>query len=79
MCWSLLDPWIVCISLFYKKKSPNHVILLVFWYIALSVTGIICFAKQFINIVQIVNASKTLANIDQEDKAKESSGKNNYG
>ncbi|KAI8378583.1 CDP-alcohol phosphatidyltransferase-domain-containing protein [Blakeslea trispora] len=48
-----------------------------FWYIALSVTGIICFGKQFINIVQIVNASRTLANIDQEDKAKESSGKSN--
>ncbi|KAI8047528.1 CDP-alcohol phosphatidyltransferase-domain-containing protein [Gilbertella persicaria] len=48
-----------------------------FWYIALSVTGVICFAKQFINIVQIVNASKTLAHIDQEDKEKELAGKNN--
>jgi CDP-diacylglycerol--inositol 3-phosphatidyltransferase len=34
------------------------------------VTGVICFAKQFINMVQIVNASKTLATIDQEDRAK---------
>lgn len=39
-------------------------------WIALSVTGTICFGKQFINIVQIVNASKTLAVIDQEDRAK---------
>jgi CDP-diacylglycerol--inositol 3-phosphatidyltransferase len=45
-------------------------IFVVFWWIALSVTGVICFAKQFINIVQIVNASKTLATIDQEDRAK---------
>ncbi|KAG2204656.1 hypothetical protein INT47_011951, partial [Mucor saturninus] len=38
-------------------------------WIALSVTGVICFAKQFINVVQIVNASKTLAAIDQQDRA----------
>ncbi|KAI7906431.1 uncharacterized protein BX663DRAFT_427200 [Cokeromyces recurvatus] len=42
----------------------------VFWWSALIVTGIICFGKQFINIVQIVNASKTLANSDLEDRAK---------
>lgn len=43
---------------------------IVFWWIVLSVTGVICFAKQFINVVQIVNASKTLATIDQEERAK---------
>jgi CDP-diacylglycerol--inositol 3-phosphatidyltransferase len=43
----------------------------VFWQVTLGVTGTICFAKQFINVVQIVNASKTLAAIDQEDRAKE--------
>jgi len=42
----------------------------VFWWSVLSVTGVICFAKQFINVVQIVNASKTLATIDQEERAK---------
>jgi CDP-diacylglycerol--inositol 3-phosphatidyltransferase len=40
------------------------------------VTGVICFAKQFVNVIQIVNASKTLATIDQEDRAKVVSGKN---
>ncbi|KAI8887694.1 CDP-diacylglycerol--inositol 3-phosphatidyltransferase [Backusella circina FSU 941] len=44
-----------------------------FWMITLSFTGIICFAKQFINVIQIVNASKTLAAIDQEDRAKSTS------
>lgn len=34
-------------------------------------TGVVCFAKQFINIVQIVNASKTLATIDQEERARD--------
>jgi CDP-diacylglycerol--inositol 3-phosphatidyltransferase len=38
--------------------------------ITLGFTGVICFAKQFINVIQIVNASKTLAAIDQEDRAK---------
>jgi CDP-diacylglycerol--inositol 3-phosphatidyltransferase len=42
----------------------------VYWWIALSITGTVCFGKQFINIVQIVNASKTLASIDQEDREK---------
>ncbi|KAI8980948.1 CDP-alcohol phosphatidyltransferase-domain-containing protein [Pilobolus umbonatus] len=41
-----------------------------YWYIALAITGTVCFAKQFINIIQIVNASKTLASIDKEDRAK---------
>ncbi|KAG2190902.1 hypothetical protein INT46_006355 [Mucor plumbeus] len=40
------------------------------WWSVLSVTGVICFAKQFINVVQIINASKTLAIIDQEERAK---------
>ncbi|KAG1461247.1 hypothetical protein G6F46_003551 [Rhizopus delemar] len=42
----------------------------VYWWAALSITGSVCFGKQFINLVQIVNASKTLATIDQEDRAK---------
>ncbi|CAO3590289.1 unnamed protein product [Absidia cylindrospora] len=42
----------------------------VLWWIALSTTGIICFAKQFINVVQIVNASKVLVAIDKEDRIK---------
>ncbi|KAL1933555.1 hypothetical protein VTP01DRAFT_7645 [Rhizomucor pusillus] len=40
------------------------------WWALLIVTGTICFAKQFINVVQIVNASKVLATIDREEKAK---------
>ncbi|KAI8343881.1 CDP-alcohol phosphatidyltransferase-domain-containing protein [Chlamydoabsidia padenii] len=40
----------------------------VLWWIALSTTGAICFAKQFINVVQIVNASKVLVAIDKEDR-----------
>ncbi|KAI9252046.1 CDP-alcohol phosphatidyltransferase-domain-containing protein [Helicostylum pulchrum] len=40
-----------------------------FWWSAVSVAGVICFLKQFINVIQIVNASKTLAAIDQEDRA----------
>ncbi|GAA5817591.1 hypothetical protein MFLAVUS_011139 [Mucor flavus] len=40
-----------------------------FWWSAVSVAGVICFLKQFINVIQIVNASKTLATIDQEDRA----------
>lgn len=50
-----------------------HIIItnlsLVFWWSAVSVAGVICFLKQFINVIQIVNASKTLAAIDQEDRA----------
>ncbi|CAO3594562.1 unnamed protein product [Absidia cylindrospora] len=42
----------------------------VFWWIALSTTGVICFAKQFINVVQIVNASKVLVAIDKEERIK---------
>ncbi|KAI9278941.1 CDP-alcohol phosphatidyltransferase-domain-containing protein [Phascolomyces articulosus] len=38
------------------------------WNILLGVSGIICFAKQFINVVQIVNASKVLANVDKEER-----------
>ncbi|KAI8142676.1 CDP-alcohol phosphatidyltransferase-domain-containing protein [Fennellomyces sp. T-0311] len=38
------------------------------WWVLLVVSGVICFAKQFINVVQIVNASKVLANIDQEER-----------
>ncbi|KAI9276109.1 CDP-alcohol phosphatidyltransferase-domain-containing protein [Sporodiniella umbellata] len=41
-----------------------------YWWTALGATGIICFGKQFINVVQIVNASRTLAAIDQDDRAK---------
>ncbi|CEP13823.1 hypothetical protein [Parasitella parasitica] len=47
------------------------------WWCVLAVTGVICFAKQFINVVQIVNASKTLAIIDQEERAKNTLNKNN--
>jgi CDP-diacylglycerol--inositol 3-phosphatidyltransferase len=43
---------------------------IVLWWSVLSVTGAICFAKQFISVVQIINASKTLAIIDQEERAK---------
>ena len=38
------------------------------WWALLVVSGVICFAKQFINVVQIVNASKVLANIDMEER-----------
>ncbi|CAO3623355.1 unnamed protein product [Mucor hiemalis] len=48
-----------------KFTAPLNTLM----WIALSVTGVICFGKQFINIVQIVNASKTLAIIDQEERA----------
>ncbi|KAI8344032.1 CDP-alcohol phosphatidyltransferase-domain-containing protein [Chlamydoabsidia padenii] len=40
------------------------------WWMGLSITGVICFAKQFINVVQIVNASKALVAIDKEDRIK---------
>lgn len=40
------------------------------WVVTLGVTGVICFAKQFINVVQIVNASTALAHIDREERAK---------
>ncbi|KAG2224172.1 hypothetical protein INT45_001290 [Circinella minor] len=45
------------------------------WYYLLGASGIICFAKQFINVVQIVNASKVLATIDKEDRQKALSAK----
>ncbi|KAI8643606.1 CDP-alcohol phosphatidyltransferase-domain-containing protein [Parasitella parasitica] len=48
-----------------------------FWWSILAVTGVICFAKQCINVVQIVNASKTLATIDQEERAKIALDKSN--
>ncbi|KAG0165046.1 hypothetical protein DFQ28_009282 [Apophysomyces sp. BC1034] len=39
------------------------------WFtLLLIVSGTICFAKQFINVVQIVNASRVLASIDLEDR-----------
>ncbi|ORZ06910.1 hypothetical protein BCR42DRAFT_336730 [Absidia repens] len=53
----------------YLAKS-SIIFFLVLWWIALSTTGIICFAKQFINVVQIVNASKVLVAIDKEDRIK---------
>ncbi|ORX61795.1 CDP-diacylglycerol--inositol 3-phosphatidyltransferase [Hesseltinella vesiculosa] len=43
----------------------------VIWLAALSVSGVICFAKQFINVVQIVNASRVLAAMDQNDRIKQ--------
>ncbi|KAI9489828.1 phosphatidylinositol synthase [Zychaea mexicana] len=49
--------------------------LIVAWYILLVVSGVICFAKQFINVVQIVNASKVLANVDKEERQKALSAK----
>ncbi|SAM08017.1 hypothetical protein [Absidia glauca] len=49
----------------------------VLWWISLSTTGVICFAKQFINVVQIVNASKVLVAIDKEDRIKALSEKGN--
>ncbi|KAI9333493.1 CDP-alcohol phosphatidyltransferase-domain-containing protein [Pilaira anomala] len=51
----------------YVMKFVNELNML--WWCALSVTGVICFAKQFVNVIQIVNASKNLASIDQEDRA----------
>ncbi|KAI9486015.1 MAG: CDP-alcohol phosphatidyltransferase-domain-containing protein [Benjaminiella poitrasii] len=48
-----------------------------FWWMSLIVTGVICFAKQFVNVIQIVNASKTLANTDLEDRAKAIAEKKN--
>ena len=45
------------------------------WYYLLAASGVICFAKQFINVVQIVNASKVLATIDKEDRQKALSAK----
>ncbi|KAI8883373.1 CDP-diacylglycerol--inositol 3-phosphatidyltransferase [Backusella circina FSU 941] len=56
------------VALYALKLSEP---LNLFWQVTLAVTGTICFAKQFINVVQIVNASKTLAAIDQEDRAKD--------
>ncbi|KAI8391008.1 CDP-alcohol phosphatidyltransferase-domain-containing protein [Radiomyces spectabilis] len=40
------------------------------WCLVLAVSGIICFLKQFINVVQIVNASRMLASIDREERTK---------
>lgn len=53
-----------------EKCFLIHLYGIVYWWTALGVTGTICFGKQFINVVQIVNASKTLAAIDQEDREK---------
>ncbi|KAI7869571.1 hypothetical protein BDF14DRAFT_1722541 [Spinellus fusiger] len=47
----------------------------VYWIIALVISGTICFAKNFVNIVQIVNASRVLVSIDEEEKAKALSAK----
>ncbi|KAJ8652502.1 hypothetical protein O0I10_011826 [Lichtheimia ornata] len=40
------------------------------WWIVFAVSGVICFLKQFINVIQIVNASRVLATIDKEERAK---------
>ncbi|KAI8067890.1 CDP-alcohol phosphatidyltransferase-domain-containing protein [Gongronella butleri] len=45
------------------------------WWVALGVSGVICFAKQFINVVQIVNASRVLAAMDLADRMKMANGK----
>ncbi|KAI9311720.1 CDP-alcohol phosphatidyltransferase-domain-containing protein [Dichotomocladium elegans] len=63
-----------------KKSFPRndeiwiHCIAVAWWFV-LGVSGVICFLKQFINVVQIVNASEALANIDREDRAKAASAK----
>ena len=51
-------------------------IKLAYWWADLGVTGTVCFGKQFINIVQIVNASNTLAAVDLEERAKSELEKN---
>ncbi|CAO3612571.1 unnamed protein product [Cunninghamella blakesleeana] len=56
--------------LLYILSVANIGPLNVLWYGALGVSGLICFGKQFINVVQIVNASKVLVSIDKEDRAK---------
>ncbi|CDS11264.1 hypothetical protein LRAMOSA03527 [Lichtheimia ramosa] len=40
------------------------------WWVVFAVSGVICFLKQFINVIQIVNASRVLATIDKEERAK---------
>lgn len=50
--------------------SILYIYVIALWYGALGVSGLICFGKQFINVVQIVNASKVLVSIDKEDRAK---------
>jgi CDP-diacylglycerol--inositol 3-phosphatidyltransferase len=60
-----------------RHAQLTFVCLLVLWWISLSTTGVICFAKQFINVVQIVNASKVLVAIDKEDRIKALSEKGN--
>lgn len=45
-------------------------ILIAAWWVVFAVSGVICFLKQFINVIQIVNASRVLATIDKEERAK---------
>ncbi|OAD71497.1 hypothetical protein PHYBLDRAFT_170171 [Phycomyces blakesleeanus NRRL 1555(-)] len=46
-----------------------------FWMVALVLTGTICLAKNFINVIQIVNASRVLVSIDAEEREKALSAK----
>ncbi|CDH54351.1 phosphatidylinositol synthase [Lichtheimia corymbifera JMRC:FSU:9682] len=50
----------------YVFKGPINAA----WWIVFAVSGVICFLKQFINVIQIVNASRVLATIDKEERAK---------
>ncbi|KAI7883257.1 CDP-diacylglycerol--inositol 3-phosphatidyltransferase [Lichtheimia hyalospora FSU 10163] len=50
----------------YVFKGPINAT----WWIVFLVSGVICFLKQFINVIQIVNASRVLATIDKEERAK---------
>ncbi|KAI7855214.1 CDP-alcohol phosphatidyltransferase-domain-containing protein [Circinella umbellata] len=60
------------VILYFLKFLPEPSVA---WYYLLAASGVICFAKQFINVVQIVNASKVLATIDKEDRQKALSAK----
>lgn len=63
---------VACAGLAINPYSPYYVAM---WWCILGVTGVICFAKQFINVVQIVNASMILAAADKEERAKALSAK----
>ncbi|KAI9006661.1 CDP-alcohol phosphatidyltransferase-domain-containing protein [Phycomyces nitens] len=46
-----------------------------YWMVLLVLTGAICLAKNFINVIQIVNASRVLVSIDEEEREKALSAK----
>ncbi|ORZ22571.1 CDP-alcohol phosphatidyltransferase-domain-containing protein [Absidia repens] len=62
--------YILSVATIPQPLNGKNTSCVFFWWIALSTTGVICFAKQFINVVQIVNASKVLVAIDKEERIK---------